>query len=693
MDKKSDLKAFFAPKSIAVIGASSKPGKVGNDVILNLKHNFPGEIYPVNNKEAEVEGLKAYASVGEIGKAFDLAIVIVPAEMVAGVMEECGGLGCHNVVVISAGFKEVGGRGVELENDIKSVAQKHGMRVLGPNCLGYISSREKVNASFARNFPDVGGIGFLSQSGALGTAVLDMSDAQKVGLSYFASLGNKMDISELDLMDFYAADKDTKVILAYLESINDGPAFIAKASEVTAKKPMVVLKAGKTADGSKAVSSHTGSLAGAAQAYSSAFKQSGVIEADDLEDFFALAKGFSLCEMPQGNRVVIVTNAGGPGILVTDLLPANGLKLAELSDKVKEELAKVLPAAASVHNPVDVLGDAKSDRYEAALAMVAKEKDVDAIIVVLTPQKMSDVEGTVRAVGEIRKKTDKAVLCCFLGEAEITKYYDVFAEYGLAQFNYPAQAVGVLGAMCEYGESLESKKVSMPRSLVKVSENVTKLMATDSITEEACRAILSEYDFPIHKAKTVADADEAVKYCQEIGYPVAVKVVSPQVVHKSDVGGVKINIKNDEELVAAISEIQSNINKNVPDAVIDGYLVGEMVTGLQVILGMKRDPQFGPLIMLGMGGIYTEVFKDVTFRVAPFGHDEAMRMISELKIYPLFKGARGEKPLDDQVMADLLVKFADFSLTYPEISEIDFNPIMVLEKGKGVRIVDVRMLK
>lgn len=694
MKQTEQLGDFFSPKSIAVIGASNHAGKVGNDVMVNLKNNFSGTLYPVNPKESEVLGIKAYASIKDLPKAPSMAVMIIPASAVIVSLEELAIRGCKNFVIISAGFKEVGGAGVDLENKLGELKNKYKLRILGPNCLGYIATNQNVNASFSRNFPAVGNIGFFSQSGALGTAVLDMSDAQKLGLSYFVSLGNKLDISELDLLDYLVEDKKTAVILAYLESIVDGQAFIDKAKAVTAKKPVIVLKAGKTEKGSKAVSSHTGSMAGAAVAYSSAFKQSGVIEAEDLEDFFALAKGFSYSHPPKGNRVAIITNAGGPGILVTDLLPANGLELAELSEKTKSALKKSLPEAASSHNPVDVLGDAKSDRYRAALESVVGDEAVDSIIVVLTPQKMSDIKETVEVVGQIKQKTKKTIICCFLGEAEITKCYQSFADYQLPQFNYPSQAVNVLGQMAKYSALTINKKVSASKSSgLKVSKKVAEIVSKGNLTEQDCREALSAYDFPLHKAEVVANADEGIKLAKKIGYPLAIKVVSEQVVHKSDVGGVKIGVSNDEELVKAISEIENNIKSKVPGAKMEGYLIGEMVSGLQVIIGMKRDPQFGPLIMVGLGGIYTEIFKDIAFRIAPFDLKEANKMIEELKIYPMIKGARGQKPLDQKALADLLVKFADFSLSYPEIKEIDFNPVMVLESGKGVKIVDVRMMK
>jgi acetate---CoA ligase (ADP-forming) len=684
----NSLNKFFSPQSVAIIGASATKGKVGNDILLNLKNNFNGIIYPINPKDREIEGLKAYESISKTPKVPDLAIIVIPAELVPAVAEECGRRGCRNLVVISAGFKEMGGTGAELEKQLLKLKDKYKLRILGPNCLGYINTHSKINASFAANYPETGNIAFLSQSGALGTAVLDMAEAQQLGLSYFVSLGNKSDISELDLFDYFSEDKKTKVILAYLESITNGAEFMAKAEKISKRKPIIVLKSGKTVEGCRAVSSHTGSLAGAAEIYSAAFKQSGVIEATDVMDFFDLSEGFSYQDLPSGNRVAILTNAGGPGILITDWLPSSGLKLAELSAKTQEKLKAVLPPAASVHNPVDVLGDALADRYAQAFKLIANDKNVDAIIVALTPQKMTQIRKTAELIGQLHKESDKTVVLCFMGEKAIIDNYDVFAANRLPQFNYPMAAVRVLGEMYKYAlwqKEPVIKKIKLPA--------VKKSGIKGDLTEDVCRDLLLKSGFPLHRAELVKDGSAAVVAAKRLGYPLAVKVVSPQVVHKSDVGGVKVGIKDEKELLSVVAEMNTKIVQRVKGAKIKGYLIGEMVSGLQVIVGLKRDPQFGPVVMLGMGGVYTEIFKDVVFKVAPFSLAEAKKMISELKIYPMFTGTRGQKPLDIEALAALLVKFGELALAYPEFAEIDFNPVMVLEKGQGVKIVDVRIMK
>jgi acetyltransferase len=475
-----------------------------------------------------------------------------------------------------------------------------------------------------------------------------------------------------------------------LESITDGQLFMERAKAISKKKPIIVLKSGKTAEGSRAVSSHTGSLAGTAEVYSSAFKQSGVIEAQDVMDFFDLAEGFSYQDLPSGNRVAILTNAGGPGILLTDWLPSNGLKLAELSDDTQARLKAILPTAASTHNPVDVLGDALADRYGQAFELIAKDRNVDSIIVVLTPQKMSQIRETTAIIGKLRQKTNKTIIMCFMGEKSIIDNYDVFSANKLPQFNYPIAAVKVLGTMYKYSLWQNEKSFKTAKNSLKPS----KIKAVNGVlTENICRDLLSANGFPIHRAEFAKDAGGAMAVAKKIGYPIALKVVSPQVIHKSDVGGVKVGIKNETELVSAITEMNTKIVQKVPGAKIEGFIIGEMVKGQEVIIGLKRDPQFGAVVMLGLGGIYTEIFKDVTFKVAPFVLEEARKMIAELKIYPLLAGSRGQKPLDIESLAELLVKFAQFAVVNPDLKEIDFNPVMVLEKGKGVKIVDIRIMR
>ncbi|MFA6410742.1 MAG: acetate--CoA ligase family protein [Candidatus Buchananbacteria bacterium] len=692
----SGLDVFFHPKSIAVIGASTEPGKVGNDILLNLKKTFSGKIYPVNLKETEVEGLKAYSSILKITEPVDLAIVVIPAAFVNQAIDECGQKGCKNVIIISSGFKEVGQSGIDLENQILVTAKKYGIRILGPNCLGYISSFLPVNASFAATTPIAGGIAFISQSGALGTAILDMALAQKLGIGYFVSIGNKSDINEIDLLKYFAEEKSVKVITLYLEEIKAGREFMEIVGQISKKKPVIVFKAGKTAQGQKAASSHTGSIAGSAKAYNVAFAQSGAIEAEGIDEFFNYAKGLALQPLPLGNKIAVVTNAGGPGIIMTDLLVENGLQLALLSENTKTDLKAKLPPAASVTNPIDILGDAKADRYGLAVKAALADLSVDAVLVVLTPQKMTEIEKTAQIIGELNQKSKKPILLCFLGEETITKYYSIYEKYSLPEFSSPLQAVKTIKKMWQYGQWQKEAPIKIkPKDLISYkNKKETKLiLEKDVLTEIDVRNLLIPIGFSFHQAALVKTESEATAFAKKIGYPVALKVVSPEIIHKSDVGGVKVNLKNDQELAQAIGEMAKTIKTKMPQAKIDGYLVGEMIKGFEVIAGVKQDPSFGPLLMVGLGGIYTEVFKDIAFRIAPINQVQALAMIKELKIYDLLAGARGQKSLDLQALADILVKLGDFAWQFPEIKEIDFNPVMVLEEGKGGKIVDARFIK
>lgn len=688
----NQLKKFFSPATVAVIGASATPGKVGNDIVLNLKKNFKGTIYPINPKEKVIEGLAVFSSVLKTPKIPELAIIVVPAIAVLSVTEECAKRGCKNFVIISAGFKESGEAGEKLEAELLEIKKKYNLRILGPNCLGYLSSHNAVNASFAGQLPLVGNVSFLSQSGALGTAVLDMAVAQGLGISYFVSLGNKMDISEGDLLDYFYQDKSSSVILAYLESVENGRKFLDQASIITKKKPIIVLKAGKTEAGIRAISSHTGSLAGASEIYSTAFKQSGVIEADDLDDFFNLAKAFSWQKLPKGNRVAVLTNAGGPGILLTDFLPRYGMVLADLPSSIINKLKKILPPASNTHNPVDILGDASANRYAESFKLLLEDKSNDAIIVVLTPQKMTEIELTAKYIGEACKKTSKTIILCFLGDASITPKRQVFAKYHLPYFNNLSSAVKVLGLMRQQAIWREQKiKVIKKKATSQKNKIITKTKA-GMLTEDEGRDLLKNFDFPLHRAELINSSDDIKQVAKKIGYPLALKVVSPDIIHKSEIGGVALNLNNEADVVLAWQTMQKNISKKNKQAKIKGYLLGEMVDGMEIIIGLKRDPQFGPVVLLGWGGIYAEVFKDTVLRIAPFDLETAKKMITELKIYPLLTGARGQKPFDVDALAKVLEKFSQFVFENPQIKEIDLNPVKVLSAGQGIKIVDTRII-
>ena len=689
------LSGFFQPKTIALIGASATKGKLGNDILLNLIATFKGTIYPVHPKNKTVEGIPVFPSILNTPTTPDLAIIAIPAQFVLATLDDIGKCGCKSVIIITAGFKEVGAEGAALEKKMRAIAEQYDIRILGPNCLGLISTRVPLNASFAATMPKPGNIAFFSQSGAMGTAVLDIAKAQRLGIAHFVSMGNKSDIDEIDLLHEFSTDDTVSVIIGYIEDIVDGPIFVEQATKTTAKKPIILLKAGKSQEGQKAVASHTGALAGKAEIYSAAFAQAGVIEVEGTQDLFDFAEGFSYQPLPKGKRIAIVTNAGGPGIIATDFLKQYGLELAELSPKTKKKLRQKLPAHIGIHNPIDIVGDAKADRYEAAVKAVAEDEGIDGVIVLLTPQKMTEIEKTTRIIGAVAKHSDKPFLLGFMGEAEITPFYELFHELQLPQFPFPEQTVKVMASMYSYAKWREEQNNSNKIKLKEIQkkEVVEYIHRKKILTEADCREILQICNFPVNTTAFITSETDIPSCTESLCHPYALKVVSPDILHKSDVGGVVLNLNSKDEVKTALMTMKQSIEQHLPKAKIDGFLLSEMADGITVIVGVKNDAQFGPVVMFGMGGIYAEVFKDVAFRVAPFTKQEALAMIEETKVAKLLHGVRGDKPADVDVLADLLVKTGEFAVNYPDIKELDFNPVIVQEKGKGVSIVDVRMIK
>jgi acetyltransferase len=690
------LEKMFYPASVAVIGASKEKGKVGRAVLDNLVAGFGGRIYPINPKADEIDGLKCYRSVLDVPGEIDLAVVVIPAKLVPGAVKECGEKGIRYLVIISAGFKEVGPEGARLENEVKTIAKQYGIRIVGPNCLGIINTISKCNASFARGMPPRGNVSIITQSGALGTAILDWSEMTDVGFVNFVSLGNKADLNEIDFMQAWENDSETQVILAYLEGITDGQRFMQVAREVSKRKPVVVVKSGRTSAGARAVSSHTGSLAGSDAAYDAAFAQSGVLRANTMDEFFDLAGGFSAQPIPGGDRVAIVTNAGGPGILATDACEKYGLKLASLSTETIGSLKTTLPPAASLYNPVDVLGDASAGLYKFALETVLADPGVDGVIVLATPQAMTDVKGIAEIVINIKKTTDKPVLPGFMGGVEMEKGVHVLENNGLLNYDDPERAAYTMRMLTRYGK-IRNRVYQKPRRFEADGTVVRKVI------EDARRAginvlglealpVLEAYGIPTLKYRIVSGMDRAVAAAREIGYPVVMKIVSPQIVHKSDVGGVRVGLENDEAVISAYNKMLRDVRTAVPNCVITGVLIQQMATGgKEIILGMNRDPQWGPLLMFGLGGIYVEVLKDVQFRVAPLSEKDALGMIYGIKTHQLLEGVRGEKPADIPKLVELLERLSQLVMDFPDILELDINPVRVYEKGKGCIALDARM--
>ena len=692
------LEHFFQPESVAVVGASRKEGTVGNDIFKNMLANgFQGKVFGINPSGGELMGQTLYPSLTAIGEKIDLAIIVIPAKFIPATMKECAQLGIDAVIIISAGFKEVGPEGAALEREVAQIAQEAGIRVVGPNCLGLVVPKIGLSASFAPGMPRAGNIAMMSQSGALATAVLDWAFAQGMGFSKFVSFGNAMDVGVIDLLKAWGEDEDTKVILAYLEGIKNGQEFMKVAQEVARKKPLIVVKSGTTAAGARAVSSHTGSLAGAEQAYDAAFHQSGVLRALSVDQLYDFARAFSALPMPKGRNIVLITNAGGPGIMATDAAEKLGMKMATLNKETVDTLRTKLPAACNFYNPVDVLGDAPPERYEFAAETLLGDANVEGIVFLVTPQTVTDITGTAQAIAEVANKSDLPVIGCMMGEQEMRKGWQVLNENCVPSYGFPERAVAALHAMVEYKEWLERPADTMPQFEVdreKVKQVFERSRKDDRLNlgEMEAREVVAAYGFRIPQGGLACSAEEAAEMAEKIGYPLVMKIASPDILHKSDIGGVKVGIKNRAEVIETYSTMVERARKYMPTADIWGCAVQEMVTtGKEVILGMSRDPQFGPLIMFGLGGIYVEVLKDVVFRVAPFGKQEAHDMIREIRAFPLLAGARGEKPADLEAIEEALLRLVQLVTDFPEIVEMDINPLKVGEGGQGAVAIDARI--
>ena len=696
------LEAFFEPKSVAVIGASTNSEKLGYAVLENLAEGGyaqVGKIIPINPKADQILGYQAFPSVLDVEEDIDLAVIVIPYPFVPDVLQECGQKDIPAVVVISAGFREAGMEGLERELELIEIADQYDMRLIGPNCLGIIDTFTPVNASFSAGTPPQGPMAFMSQSGALGTAILDWAQAGKLGLAKFVSLGNKADVSEIDLMKSWVDDPDTRAILMYSEGLPNGEEFIEVAREVTRHKPVIAIKSGVTESGSRAVSSHTGSLAGSEQAYQAAFRQAGVLRAEDMAGMFdmALALGY---QPPLGNdRIAIITNAGGPGILATDALERSGMQLARLEVETIQALEKFLPDAASAANPVDVLGDARADRYRFALETVSQDPNVDGIMVVLTPQAMTDIDQTAHEVGKLSQKLDKPILACFMGEAKVESGIEILSDYGVPNYSFPERASLAFQAMAEYRVITERPVPEYERFEVD-QEQVRKVLdrakADDrySIGDAEAWDILQAYGLRIPQSKMAETPDQAVDLAAEIGYPVVMKIASPDILHKTDVGGVKVNLESPEEVRDAFELMVYRAEKYLPEATVWGCQVQEMAPpgGLEVLIGMNRDPQFGPLVTFGLGGIYVEALKDVTFRIAPFSRREAEAMLDEIRSKALLEGVRGKPPVDKGAIVDTLLRMGQLVQDFPEIMEFDINPLIVYPEDQGAIAIDMRLV-
>lgn len=699
-----NIEPIMNPKSIAVVGATNRTGSVGLAVFRNiLGAGFQGVLYPVNPKAKSVQSVKAYPKLMDVPDEVDLAVIIVPAKIVCSVLEEAGQKQVKGVIVISAGFKEVGGQGVELESQLKEVVDKYNIRLIGPNCLGVINNDEKVrmNASFATKMPKAGNIAFVSQSGALCTAVLDYADGRDIGFSKVVSFGNKADVSEIDLLRYLKNDPDTDVILMYLEDITHGRAFLETAREITwqAHKPMLAVKSGRSPEGARAAASHTGSLAGSDSAYDAILRQSGILRVEGIDELFDQAVAFAKQPIPKGNRIAIVTNAGGPGIMATDAAIRHDLKLASLSQETKQELKKQLPPTASIQNPVDVIGDATHERYEAAIRHILMDKNVDGAIVILSPQAMTNILETAEIVPRVVKDINKPVLCSFMGIVDVSEGVQYLEKHGIPNYAFPEAAVRSMAAMAFYGDllGLKERKVRRVAADRDTAGAVIKKKLGDNdqyyMSEREANEILQCYGFPVLKNVLLKEVSEVDDAAEELVFPVAMKICSPDIIHKFDAGGVRLKIKTKEEAKKAFEEIMANARKFKPSGRIDGVIMERMARGgVEVILGAVRDPKFGPICMFGLGGTLVEAMKDVTFRLAPMWEVSADIMIRTIKAYNILKGVRGAWPSDIEAIKDCMLRLSQMVSEQPQIAELDINPLIVYPKGKGCVVADSRIL-
>ena len=629
------------------------------------------------------------------------AVIVVPPQAVLQVAEECGQKGVQGLIVITAGFKEVGHEGQRLEEQLLEIVRRYGMRMVGPNCLGVIDTVTRMNASFAALMPLPGNIAFMSQSGAICTAILDWSIVEGIGFSRFVSLGNKADVDEVTLLKAWNDDPHSRVILAYLEGIARGSEFMQVAREVTRQTPVIAIKSGTTAAGSRAISSHTGSLAGSEAAYEAAFKQSGILRARTMQDVFDQALIFAYQPLIRGDRIAIVTNAGGPGILATDAVENAGLQLARFEASTIERLQRDLPPTANVFNPIDIIGDARSDRYRVGIAAALADPNVDAVLVLLTPQAQSDVPETAEVIAELAEaqpEPRKPVVASFMGEYSLGPALKILNERRIPNYPFPERAVAALKAMYTYKQRREQppgeyESFEVDHERVRRTFAEVRAQGRLELGELEAREVMAAYGMRLPESQLARSPEEAVEIANRLGYPVVMKISSPDILHKSDIGGVRVGISSASEARDAYELIEYRARRYQPNADIRGILVQQQAPrGRECLVGVSRDPQLGPLIGFGMGGIYVEVLKDVVFRLAPLSKQEAREQIESIRSFPILRGVRGQAPADLDSVLDTLLRVSQLVIDYPEIVEMDINPLMVYDKGQGALVLDARII-
>ncbi|MCD4745696.1 MAG: bifunctional acetate--CoA ligase family protein/GNAT family N-acetyltransferase [Bacteroidales bacterium] len=685
------LSSIFKPQRIALIGVSTKPDSVGGITLRNLVGGgFHGVVYPVNPKHEAVLGISCFPNVKSLPKTPDLAVITTSARLVPQLIRECGEAGINGVIIMSAGFKESGEEGRKLEEQVKAeVAKFEDMRVVGPNCLGIIVPGLNLNVSFADGMPKKGHVAFISQSGALCTSVLDWAYAEKIGFSYFVSIGNSMDISFGDLIDYFGQDPNTKSIVLYVESVSKAREFMTAARAFARKKPIIVYKAGRFPESAKAAASHTGAMASEDSIYDALFQRAGIARVFDIGNIFDFTDLIGRRRIPKGPNLAIVTNAGGPGVMATDCLIANDGKLVQLSDETMQKLNDYLPPFWSHGNPVDVLGDATPERFTKASEIVLEDPNVDAVLVILTPQAMTAPTETAQAIIKLSVKTSKPILAAWLGGASMRDGVSEFNNAGIAVFETPEQAIRAFMTLVRYSRNLDALfetpkdvPVSFTYDRNQLREKFIKEVFTAGkiLSEDASKSLIKSYGINTTEPIPARTEDETVKVAEEIGYPVVMKIMSPDITHKTDVGGVALNIKNADMIRVTYKNMLNSIHEKMPDAYLEGVTIQRMIDtkdAVELILGIKKDPIFGTVILIGMGGTSAELFKDKRLEFPPLNERLANQMIESLKIYPLLKGYRGSKPKNIGKLVEVMIRLSYLAADYPEIEELDINPILV----------------
>ena len=702
MKKKPDIKYLFEPRSVAVIGASHNKNKIGYKIVENIiDSKYPGKIYPVNPKGGEILGLHVYKSLKEIDDEIDIACIAIPVKYVFDAVKDCAYKKTKFLVVITSGFSEIGN--IEGERKIVSYANEHGMRVLGPNILGIYSSRAPVNASFGPKDVKSGNVAIITQSGALGIAMLGKTKLENIGLSAAVSVGNKSDIDEADLLEYLALDEHTKVILMYMEGIKEGEKLIHTLKETTKKKPIIVIKSGRSKKGAMAAASHTGALSGADEVFSDIMKQCGVIRAESVQQALDWCKFLSNSPAPTGENTVIITNGGGIGVMAADACEKYGVHIYDDVHTLKKIFSNEVPEFGSVKNPVDITGQATFTDYERALKSAFRSKDIHSIICLGCETAVLDVEKLSLTIEKMlsENKLNKPIVFSFLGGVETEKFLHHLRINDIPAFSDVYDAVSCFGAMyTNYRNTTyktdtpdENKEIKMDSHRIEeIIEKVRQDRRYILLSYEA-EGVMQSTGIPITKSYLAHNIDESVMYAEKIGYPVVMKVISKDIIHKSDVGGVALNIENRKEVIDTYQAIIFNSKKHKPKAMIEGIEISEMVkSGTEVIIGARRDKLFGPIVMFGLGGVYVEVMKDVSFRAFPLTYKEVMSMIKEIKSYPVLLGVRGEERKDIDAIVDTIIKLGAILQRYDSISDIEVNPLVVYEEGKGVKAVDIRIL-